>query len=90
MGLKEWIPLLLLSVIWGASFFFVEVTVKQMTPLTILLCRVSMASLLLLGFVKLMGRKIPVDLRLWGAFLMIGALNNVIPFQPDYMGSKSY
>ncbi len=35
MGVREWGLILILSVIWGGSFFFVGVAVKEMTPLTI-------------------------------------------------------
>ena len=48
MGVREWGSILILSVIWGGSFFFVGVAVKEMTPLTIVLCRVGFASMILL------------------------------------------
>ena len=75
MGVKEWGLILFLSIIWGGSFFFVEVALKEMTPLTIVLCRVGFASIILLGFVHLKGKKMPTSLGLWGAFLIMGALN---------------
>ena len=37
MGLKEWGLIILLSIVWGGSFFFAKVAVKEMTPLTIVL-----------------------------------------------------
>lgn len=48
MGIREWGLILILSVIWGGSFFFVGVAVREMTPLTIVLCRVGLASMILL------------------------------------------
>ena len=48
MGIREWGLILILSAIWGGSFFFVGVAVKEMTPLTIVLCRVGLASMILL------------------------------------------
>ena len=57
MGVGEWGLILILSVIWGGSFFFIGVAVKEMTPLTIVLCRVGLASLILLGVVRLTGKK---------------------------------
>jgi len=80
MDARLWGLILFLSMIWGASFFFVEIAVERMTPLTIVLCRVSVAALLLMGFVLLTGRKMPRNPGIWGAFLALGALNNVIPF----------
>lgn len=80
MGVRLWCLIVLLSMIWGASFFFVEIAVERMTPLTIVLCRVGTAAVLLLGFVMITGRKMPKTPAIWGSFLVIGALNNVIPF----------
>ena len=80
MGLREWGLILILSVIWGGSFFFVGVAVKDMTPLTIVLCRVGFASMILLAVVRLTGKKIPMSPGMWGAFFVLGALNNLIPF----------
>ena len=59
MGIKEWVLILILSVIWGGSFFFVGVAVKEMTPLAIVLCRVGFASVILLAVVGLTGKKCP-------------------------------
>jgi drug/metabolite transporter (DMT)-like permease len=80
MGAKLWCLIVMLSMIWGASFFFVEIAVKTMTPLTIVLCRVGLAALLLLVFVRFTHRRLPRDIRIWAAFLALGALNNVLPF----------
>lgn len=80
MGVREWGLILILSVIWGGSFFFVGVAVKEMTPLTIVLCRVGFASMILLAVVWFTGKKMPASAGVWGAFFVLGALNNLIPF----------
>ncbi|MBI9083511.1 MAG: DMT family transporter [Desulfobacterales bacterium] len=80
MGLLEWGLIVILSIIWGGSFFFIAVAVKEMTPLTIVMCRVVLAALVLLAYVRLSGARMPTDPRLWGAFFIMGVLNNLIPF----------
>ena len=40
MGFQEWGLITILSIPWGGFFFFVGVAVKEMSPLTIVLCRV--------------------------------------------------
>ena len=80
MGIKEWGLIIILSIIWGGSFFFVGVAVKEVTPLTIVLCRVGLASIILLAIVHLKGIKMPSSPGLWGAFFIMGAFNNLIPF----------
>ena len=42
--------------------------------------RVGFAALALNGFILLSGRRMPGPPRLWGAFLVMGALNNLLPF----------
>ncbi|WP_232224152.1 DMT family transporter [Mastigocladopsis repens] len=80
MGVLEWILLLILSVLWGSSFFFNEVALKELQPFTLVLGRVSLAAVALTAFVFLQGKQIPVSLTLWREFLLMGALNNLIPF----------
>jgi drug/metabolite transporter (DMT)-like permease len=76
----EWSLLLTLSVLWGGSFFFVGVAVKELPPLTIVVLRVALAALALHAIIRLMGVKLPSDRRAWAAFVGMGLLNNVIPF----------
>jgi drug/metabolite transporter (DMT)-like permease len=80
MGAGEWSLILFLSIIWGGSFFFVGVAVKEMTPLSIVLSRVGIAALILLVVVHLSGKRMPTDPGMWKAFFVMGALNNLIPF----------
>jgi len=80
MGLKEWGLIIILSIIWGGSFFFNGVAVKEMTPLTIVWFRVALASIILLAVVHLKGLKMPSSPGLWGAFILMGVLNNLLPF----------
>lgn len=80
MSVKEWVLITILSIIWGGSFFFVGVAVKELPPLTIVLGRVALASMILLAIVYFKGEKMPTSPSIWGAFLVMGALNNLIPF----------
>ncbi len=80
MGGVEWALLLLLAVLWGGSFFFVEVAVRELPPLTIVVSRVTLGAVTLLVLGRLMGLQLPTGRRLWGTFLVMGLLNNVIPF----------
>jgi drug/metabolite transporter (DMT)-like permease len=80
MGLQEWGLIIILSILWGGSFFFVGVAVKEMPPLTIVLCRVALASIILLAVVHLKGNKMPSSKGLWGGYIIMGALNNLVPF----------
>lgn len=80
MGLVEWFLLVALSVLWGGSFFFVEVAVDTLGPLTIVALRVGLAAVALNLIVVAMGLSMPRDRQLRTAFLGMGFLNNMIPF----------
>ena len=55
MGPREWFLLVLLSIIWGGPFFFYEIALRELGPLTIVFARVSLGALALLAFVYLSG-----------------------------------
>ncbi|MGI9475395.1 MAG: DMT family transporter [Hyphomicrobiaceae bacterium] len=80
MGAADWSLLILLSVLWGATYFFVAVAVDFYTPLVIVLARVGLAALAL--NVLLLAMRIPItrSVSVWGAFFVMGILNNLIPF----------
>lgn len=77
---QVWAMLLALSVLWGGSFFFVEIAVAAMPVLVLVWLRVALAAAALLVFLRLTGRAFPRDPAILLAFLGMGMLNNVIPF----------
>lgn len=79
MGTSEWAMLLILSVIWGSSFFFYKVLVAELPPLTVVLGRVGFAAIALNLILILRGTPMTRSLP-WREFLLMGTLNNVIPF----------
>ena len=80
MNAVEWGLLILLSVVWGGSFFFNQVAVAELPPLTVVAARVAGAALILLVVLRAFGIALPRDRRVWAAFLVMGLLNNAIPF----------
>lgn len=78
MGPLQWLMLLTLSVLWGGSFFFIEIAIESVPPLTIVLSRVSLASLSLLALLHLKG--VQLNTLPWRDFVGMAILNNVIPF----------
>ena len=80
MGATEWALLAALSVLWGGSFFFVEVLLDAADPMTVVLMRVGPAAVALMTFAYVAGHRLPKEFTIWPAFLVMGALNNVVPF----------
>ena len=81
--------LLALAAVWGGSFFFAEVALAEVPPLTITLHRVFWAVPVLLLVVLWRGTTIPKSAQTWFAYLVMGALNNAIPFSLIFWGQKS-
>jgi len=80
MNVFEWTMFIILSILWGGSFFFVGVAVTDLPPLTIVTLRVGLAAIALWGIALFMGLRPPKSTGVWGAFLGMGLLNNAIPF----------
>jgi drug/metabolite transporter (DMT)-like permease len=79
MDERDWAPLVLLSILWGGSFYFTGIAVQELPPLTIVLARVAIAAVLLLPVLWAYGGTLPATLAAWMPFLVMGLLNNV-PF----------
>ncbi|MFA8443020.1 DMT family transporter [Yoonia sp.] len=77
---RAWAELLLLSLIWGASFLSIKVALNEIGPLTAVAHRTGWAMLILWAVILIRRFAMPTDLRVWGAFVIMGLLNNVIPF----------
>jgi drug/metabolite transporter (DMT)-like permease len=88
MQLREWLLLLVLSLLWGGSFFFNKLALRDLLPLTVVWVRASLAALTLLGLVYLRGEQMPVARQQWQAFAMMGLLNNLIPFSLIVWGQR--
>lgn len=80
MGPAEWLLLGLLSLIWGWSFFLHEVALVSLPVPTVVVGRITIGALALVGLVKLSGQSLPGSLRAWWPYLVMGLLNNLIPF----------
>jgi drug/metabolite transporter (DMT)-like permease len=89
MGPTEWVLLVVLSVVWGGAFFFYKLLDNAgLPPFTIVFGRVVIAAVVLLGFVVATRRAIPRDRSVLLAFLVLGGINNVIPFGLIVFGEK--
>jgi drug/metabolite transporter (DMT)-like permease len=76
----SWALLLLLSIIWGGSFFFVGIAVQELPALLIVLARVAIAALILLPIHLLWQGALPRDRKTWAVCAGMSIFNNVLPF----------
>lgn len=72
--------LLLLGLIWGASFLSIRLALNEVSVLSSVLHRVGWAALVLWALVAWSGMRVRLPRRVLLGFLGMGVLNNVIPF----------
>ena len=80
MRTSDWLLLVLLSVLWGATFYFIAVANPEVPPFTLVLGRVGVAALALVPVVLLLGLRLPATAAGWWPFVVQAVINNVIPF----------
>jgi drug/metabolite transporter (DMT)-like permease len=78
MNKAEWALLVVLSVFWGASFFFYKV-LTPLGPFTVVLGRMGIAALVMVPVLYARGRALP-PLKKWGPFAVVALFNCVVPF----------
>ena len=83
---RDWSLLGLLSILWGGSFFFNGVILRELPPLTLVLLRVALAAIVLLPLLWVYRIRFPKGVAGWWPFLAIGLFNNVLPFSLIVMG----
>ncbi|MFD4836113.1 DMT family transporter [Achromobacter sp. NPDC058515] len=79
MRQRNLLDLLLLAAVWGGSFLFMRVAVKEFGPIALIELRVGLAALFLLPAAIWRG-KLPLIARHWKALLVVGTLNAAVPF----------
>jgi drug/metabolite transporter (DMT)-like permease len=83
---RDWSLLGVLSVLWGGSFFFNGLALKELPPLTLVFLRVFLAALILLPLVRAYRIGLPNGLAGWKPFFAVAFFNNVVPFSLIVMG----
>jgi drug/metabolite transporter (DMT)-like permease len=76
----DWLWIVVLSILWGGSFIFIEVALAGFAPLTLVTLRVGLAALVLAAGLVLTRRLPAASWRLAGMFLVLGLVNNALPF----------
>jgi drug/metabolite transporter (DMT)-like permease len=76
---RETAALLLLSVVWGAAFLFIRTAVQEVSPLTVVAVRLTIAAIVLVPAALLTRSAMPPRAS-WPSLLFMATFNNVIPF----------
>jgi drug/metabolite transporter (DMT)-like permease len=77
---RDWSLLGLLSILWGGSFFFNGVVLRELPPFTLVFLRVALAALFLLPVLFAQRLPFPKAWSEWQPFFLVALFNNVLPF----------
>jgi drug/metabolite transporter (DMT)-like permease len=80
MNFKQWAGFLALTLIWGSSFLWIKIAVRETGPLTIVTLRLVFALVTMAGFLLFQKTKAPRRPRLWGVLLLQGLMSTALPW----------
>jgi drug/metabolite transporter (DMT)-like permease len=86
MDARDWSLLAVLSVLWGGSFFFNGVVLRELPPFTLVFLRVALAAVILLPVLRARRLPFPTGWAGWRPFFLVALFNNVLPFSLIVMG----
>ena len=80
MKAHYWALIVFLGALWGCSFLFNAVLIRELGPFWVSAGRVSIGALGCWAYFVATGRRLPNDPRLYGQLLVLGIINYAIPF----------
>lgn len=72
--------LFILGGIWGTSYLFIKIILGDVGPLTLVMGRLGLATIVIWTLLRLRGTRFPREHRLWSAYAVTGLLNGALPF----------
>lgn len=80
MAARDWFWVVLLGTIWGTSFLFNGLLIREIGPLWVSAFRVSIGALGCWAVFVALKKPLPRDPRLYGGFFILGVVGYAIPF----------
>jgi drug/metabolite transporter (DMT)-like permease len=80
MSLRDWFWVALLGTIWGCSFLFNAILIREIGPLWVSAGRIGIGALGCWAYVVATGRKLPAPGKLYWQFFLLGVVGYVMPF----------
>ncbi|WP_425099107.1 DMT family transporter [Tropicibacter sp. S64] len=78
---RSWAMVLALGFVWGATFLFMEIALRGITPVWLAAGRIGFAmALTVVVWLMLGGRLWLTEARAWGALIVVGLLSTAVPF----------
>lgn len=74
---KEFVLLGLLALLWGSSYGFIKLAIAEISPMTLIAARGTIAATMLIVLVMIRGDRWPSDARTWGMLLVQAFFNGI-------------
>jgi drug/metabolite transporter (DMT)-like permease len=72
--------LLILGMLWGASYLFIKVTVAEVPALTLVAGRLAVAAVVMWAILRVQGLSMPRDRRMWRMYAVMAFINAALPY----------
>ncbi|AVX04481.1 hypothetical protein MXMO3_01957 [Maritalea myrionectae] len=89
MRISDWLIVILLGTVWGGSFLFNAIMVKEIDPITISFGRVFFAALLCWAVFFALGKRVSLNGKTLLGLFVLGVINFAIPFALFPLAQKS-
>ncbi len=76
----DWLSLLVLTVLWGSAFLLNELALASFPPSVLVAGRIVVATLMIYGYLRATGSRLPPIGRGWLPMLVLAVFGNVLPF----------
>jgi drug/metabolite transporter (DMT)-like permease len=83
-----WLLIGILAILWGGTFFLIEIGLRSFPPITLVFIRVAFAVPPMWIAMRLMGQRLPSSANVWGLLTVVGALNCALPFTLFFWGQQ--
>lgn len=80
MNLFDWTRLIILSLLWGGSYTWIELALIELDPMMIVFYRVLISSIFLILICKLLSLTFKIEKKIFIFLFFMSLTNNVIPF----------
>jgi drug/metabolite transporter (DMT)-like permease len=80
MPIRYWALIIALGAIWGCSFLFNAILIREISPLWVSAGRVTIGALICWAAFFAMRRPAPTDWRIYAQLVLLGVINYAIPF----------
>jgi drug/metabolite transporter (DMT)-like permease len=80
MPIRYWALIIALGAVWGCSFLFNAILIREISPLWVSAGRVTIGALICWAFFLALRRPAPTDWRIYAQLVVLGIINYAIPF----------